>query len=171
VNLDTHIEDVVRVLEAENLSEVILVGHSYGGMVLSGVVDRAPDRVAAAVYCDACVPDDWQSCFDLVNDPIREQLLEGAGGDGFSAPPKPGLDPRATPHPLAAFLQRLRLRNPPPSIRRGYVYLSGWPQTPFTSVYERLRASREWRTFELPVGHNVVAEASDELLEIVLQFA
>jgi pimeloyl-ACP methyl ester carboxylesterase len=171
VNLDTHIEDVARVLETENLSEAILVGHSYAGMVVSGVIDRMPDRVGAAIYCDACVPDNGQSCFDLVNDPLRKLFLDGAAGDGFSVPPKPGLDPRATAHPLAAFLQRLRLRHAPPAIRRGYIYLSGWPETPFTSVYERLRASPEWRTFELPVGHNVVADASDQLLEIVLQFA
>jgi pimeloyl-ACP methyl ester carboxylesterase len=171
VNLDTHVEDVVRLLQAENLSKVILVGHSYGGMVISGVIDRAPDRVAAAIYSDACVPDDGQSWFDLVNDLYRKLFHDGAAQDGFSAPPPPGLDPRATPHPVATFLQRSRLRNAPPRTRRGYIFLSGWPETPFTSVYERLRASPEWWTFVLPVGHNVVADAFDQFLEIVLEFA
>lgn len=170
VNLDTHVEDVVQLLRMENLSDVVLLGHSYAGMVISGAIDRAPDRVATAIYCDAYVPGDGQSCFDLANDVYRKLFLDGAAGDGFSVPPPPRLDPRATPHPLAAFLQRLRLRNPSPQVRRAYIYLSGWPDTPFASVYERLRDSPEWRTFDLPVGHNVIAAAFDELLEILLQF-
>jgi hypothetical protein len=138
--------------------------------VLSGVVDRVPDRIAATVYSDAYVPDNGQSCFELANDLFRGLFLEGAAQDGFSVPPPPGLDPRATPHPLASFLQRLRLLKAPPSLRRGYVYLSGWPDTPFTSVYERVRQDPTWRTFTLPVSHKVIAEAFDELLEIALQF-
>ena len=171
VNLDTHIDDVVQVLEAERLSDVVLLGHSYGGMVVSGVIDRAPDRIAAAIYSDAYVPEDGQSCFELTNDLFRGMFLESAANDGFSVPPPPGPDPRRTPHPLAAFLQRLRLTNAPPPIRRGYVYLSGWPDTPFTPVYERVCQDPAWQAFSLPVGHNVIAEAFDELLEIALQFA
>ena len=170
VNLRTHVEDVVQVLQIENLSEVILLGHSYAGMVMSGVVDLAPDRIAAAIYCDAYVPNDGQSCFDLTSDRYRKVFLDGASGDGFSVPAPRHLDPRATAHPLAAFLQRLELKNPPPPIRRGYIYLSGWPDTPFTLVYERLRIAPEWRTFDLPVRHNIVAEAPDDLLAITLQF-
>lgn len=170
VNLDTHVEDVVQLLEMENLSEVILLGHSYAGMVVSGVLDLAQERIAAAIYCDAYVPDDGQSCFGLANDLYRKRFLDNAAKDGFSVLPPPGLDLRATPHPLAAFLQSLRLRNPPPAVKRGFIYLSGWPETPFASTYERLRTAPEWRTFDLPVRHNVIAAAFDELLEIALQF-
>lgn len=170
VNLDTHIEDVVQLLRMEKLSDVILLGHSYAGMVLSEVIDCVPNLLSAAIYADAYVPEDGQSCFELVNDTYRKLFLDGAAGDGFSVAPPPGLDPRATAHPLASFLQRLRLKNPPWQIRRGYIYLSGWPGTPFTAVYEALQAAPEWRTFNLPVRHNIVADAFDELLEIVLQF-
>jgi pimeloyl-ACP methyl ester carboxylesterase len=170
VNLDTHVKDVVQLLEMENLSEVILLGHSYAGMVVSGVLDLAPSRIAAVIYADAYVPDDGQSCFGLANDLFRKLFLDHAAKDGFSVLPPPHLAPRATPHPLAAFLQGLRLKNPPPPAKRGFIYLSGWSETPFTSTYERLRTAREWRTFDLPVGHNVIAAAFDELLEIALQF-
>jgi pimeloyl-ACP methyl ester carboxylesterase len=145
VNLDTHIGDVVQLLQMEKLSEVILLGHSYAGMVLSGVIDQVPDRVGAAVYCDAYVPEDGQSCFELANDKYRALFLEAATSDGFSVAPPPRLDARATAHPLAAFLQRLRLRNPPPQIRRGYIYLSGCrtrPSRPSTSVFEQRRSGR-----------------------------
>src|SRR5262249_17845430 len=158
-------------LDNERLSEVVLLGHSYGGMVLSGVLDRAPDRIAAAIYSDAYVPANGQSCFELANDLFRNMFLEGAARDGFSVEPPPGLDPRATPHPLPSFPQSLRLSHAPPTIRRGYVYLSGWPYTPFTPVYERLRHDDAWQTFSLPVGHSVIREAFDDLLQIALQFA
>ncbi len=171
VNLDTHVNDVVQLLETEKLSEVVLFGHSYAGMVISGVVDRVPDRISTAIYCDAYVPEDGQSCFELANDLFRKLFLDGAAGDGFSVPPPARLDRRTTPHPLATFLQHLHLRNPSPQMRRAYIYLSGWPETPFAPVYERLRAAPDWRTFDLPVGHNVVADAFDALLEILLQFA
>jgi pimeloyl-ACP methyl ester carboxylesterase len=173
VNLDTHVEDVVRVLEMENLSDAILLGHSYGGMVVSGVLDRVPDRIAAAIYADAYVPEDGQSCFAASNDIHRKLFLDNAAGDGFSvAPPARLADPRVTPHPLATFLQGLRLQAPPPArIRRAFVYLSGWPETPFTATYNRLRRAPDWQTFDLPVGHNVIAAAFDDLLEIALGFA
>ena len=170
VNLDTHVHDVVELLEMETLSEVILLGHSYAGMVLSGILDLVPDRIAAAIYVDAFVPGDGQSCFGLANDLHRKLFLNTK--DGFSVLPPPRLvDARVTPHPLATLLQPLHLEKPPPQVRRGFVYLSGWPETPFAPTYERLRSSPDWRTYDLPVGHNVIAAAFDELLEITLQFA
>jgi pimeloyl-ACP methyl ester carboxylesterase len=171
VNLDTHIDDVAQLLQMEDLSDVVLVGHSYGGMVIGGVVDRAPDRIATAIYSDAYVPNDGQSCLDLANELFRTLFLDNAAADGFSVAPPPGLDPRATPHPMASFLQRARLKGPPPQIHRAYIYLSGWPETPFTPVYERLQSSPEWRLFELPVGHDIMSAAFDEFLEILLQFS
>src|SRR5437762_3223128 len=66
VDLDTHIEDVVNLLRFEELEQVILVGHSYGGMVIRGVADRMPEQLAHLVYFDAFVPEDGQSVFDLV---------------------------------------------------------------------------------------------------------
>ena len=93
VNLDTHIGDVVQLLQMEELSEVVLLGHSYAGIVLSGVIDLVPDRVGAAIYCDAYVPEDGQSCYQLTSDRYRDLFLEGAATDGFSVPPPPGPDP------------------------------------------------------------------------------
>lgn len=154
----------------EDLSQVILLGHSYGGMVISGVLDRVPDRINAVIYSDAYVPDDGQSCFGLTNDLFRKLFLDNAATDGFSVLPPSGHDPRMTPHPLATFIQSLCVTNPPPLVKRGFIYLSGWADSPFTSTYERLCRMPEWRTFNLPVGHNVIEFAFDELLEIALQF-
>lgn len=169
VNLDTHIQDVLRVFEQERLAEVVLCGHSYGGMVVTGVADRAPERVGALVYCDAYLPEDGESCFDLAGEGYRELFLAGARGDGFSVAPPAGLDPRATAHPLASFVQSIRLTGAWRRVRRReFLYLSGWSGSPFTGLCQRLAADDQWLTHTLPVGHNVMADAPDELAAILL---
>ena len=71
VNLDTHIQDVTGVLDAEDIHDAVLVGHSYGGMVITGAADRAPGRVTSLVYLDAMVPEHGDSCWNLVTDQER----------------------------------------------------------------------------------------------------
>lgn len=170
VNLDTHIQDVVSVLETEHITDAVLVGHSYAGMVITGVADRCPDRIGRLVYSDAYVPADGDSCWDLTTPAFRQLFIERATADGFRVAPPPGLDPRATAHPLPSFLQKIRLSSAPSRVRRrDYIYLSGWQGSPFTGVYQRLSQDPAWHTHCLPTGHNVVAEAPDKLVEILLQ--
>ncbi|MFF3573712.1 alpha/beta fold hydrolase [Nocardia jiangxiensis] len=76
-NLDTHINDVTAMLESERITDAVLVGHSYAGMVITGVADRVPERVATLVYSDAYVPDDGQSCFELTSAEFRRMFVEG----------------------------------------------------------------------------------------------
>ncbi|GAA5179380.1 alpha/beta fold hydrolase [Rugosimonospora acidiphila] len=169
-NLDTHIQDVVSVLETERITDAVLVGHSYAGMVITGVADRCPDRIGRLVYSDAYVPADGDSMWDLTTPAFRQLFLENATADGFRVAPPPGLDPRTAAHPLPSFLQKLRLSGAPSRVRRrDYLYLSGWQGSPFAGVYERLSRDPAWHTHRLPTGHNVVAEAPDKLLEILLQ--
>ncbi|MEV5706642.1 alpha/beta hydrolase [Actinoallomurus sp. NPDC052274] len=171
VNLDTHVDDVLAVLAAERVADAVLVGHSYGGMVITGVADRAePGSVRRLVYSDAYVPEDGQSCWDLTTEAFRRLFLDGAAADGFSVRPPSGLDPRATAHPLASFLQRLRLRgNGLGEIKaRDYVYLSGWDGSPFTEVHARLAEDPAWRVHTLSSSHNVLRDAPDAFLEILL---
>jgi pimeloyl-ACP methyl ester carboxylesterase len=167
-NLDTHIQDVLAVLAAERITNAVLVGHSYGGMVVTGVADRVPELVEGLIYCDAYVPADGESCWDLAGDAFREVFLEGAAADGYSVRPRVGLDPRATAHPLASFLQRITLTRGLPDVRRDYVYLSGWEGTPFTSLYERLREDPTWRVHQIDTRHDVMAEEGERLLRILL---
>ncbi|HEX5191330.1 MAG TPA: alpha/beta hydrolase [Solirubrobacteraceae bacterium] len=169
VNLDTHIEDVIRVLEQEDLHDVVLCGHSYGGMVIAGVADRARERIDRLVYIDAYVPDDGDSCFSLTSPRYRQLFLDGARRDGSAVDPPAGLDPRTTSHPIATFLQAISLSGRQHDVRRrDYVYLSGWSGTPFTNVYARLRHDDRWHVYELATGHNAMREAPDELAAILL---
>jgi pimeloyl-ACP methyl ester carboxylesterase len=171
-NLDTHIDDVVGVLR-ETVGDVVLCGHSYGGMVITGAADRLPQRVAGLVYIDAYVPADGDSCWDLTTDRFRRLFVEGAALDGLSVSPPGGLDPRARAHPLASFLRCIRLAGPPATrVRdRDFIYLSGWRDSPFGNTYQRLRKDPGWRTHVLPTGHDVLAEAPDQLVAILIATA
>jgi pimeloyl-ACP methyl ester carboxylesterase len=170
INLDTHIEDVVRVFEQEDLRTAILVGHSYGGMVIAGVADRVADRVERIVYLDAYLPDDGDSCFTLTTPEYQRLFLDGVKRDGWSVQPPAGRDPRVTPHPAAAFFQSVALNGRQNDVaRRDYAYFSGWKGTPFASVYERLRADPTWHVHDVPCGHDGMNEAPDQLAAILLQ--
>lgn len=127
ITLDTHIADV---LGDEDLRDVVLVGWSYGGTVITGVADRAPERVAQLIYLDARVPEDGQSDYDI--DPDGEAILvadiaqaAAAGNPGFAPVPVDGIRARVadpelqvwmlanlTPHPMATWTQAISLRNP-----------------------------------------------------------
>ncbi|MEU5761039.1 alpha/beta hydrolase family protein [Nocardia sp. NPDC047648] len=169
VNLDTHIQDVTALLSAENITDAVLVGHSYGGMVITGAADRAASRVAALVYIDAVVPQSGDSCFTLVSDQERQWYLDVVD-TGDAVRPLPFFDARATPHPLASVLQPLTLTGDLTHIRRrDYVYATGWEApSPFTGIYQRLRHDAEWTTHAVDGGHNLMRDAPEDLLRILL---
>jgi pimeloyl-ACP methyl ester carboxylesterase len=128
VDLDTHVTDVAHVLEYEDLRDVVLVGHSYGGTVVLGVADRAPDRVGRLVFLDAAAPADGQSAIDLVDSPTLEQaggrvvdgvelfLFPDRSKDPLFGVTDPGtlawMRDRLTPHPWRSFAQPLELTDP-----------------------------------------------------------
>ena len=169
VNLDTHIEDVTAVLAAENIQDAVLVGHSYGGMVITGAADRAPNHVRSLVYIDAVVPRHGDSCWSLVSEREHRWYLDVVD-TGDAVRPLPFLDPRATPHPLAAVLQPLTLAGDLAHLRsRTYVYAAGWENpSPFTGVHARLSRDPEWTTYSLTGGHNLMRDNPDGLLKALL---
>jgi pimeloyl-ACP methyl ester carboxylesterase len=170
IDLDTHIQDVVAVLDYEDLRDVVLVGHSYGGMVITGAADRAGDRLAQLVYLDADVPMSGQSEFDLLP---REEVAEyeeaaRARGDGWQIPP-PFPDPlppgtpavvawaveRMVPHPLRTLTQPLRLtRADGEGPSRTYVLCAeGKEGQPVPPYVQRISRDPDWRMIELQASH------------------
>lgn len=137
VGLATHVQDVVAVLESWDLQDVILVGQSYGGMVITGVVDRVPGRLRHLVYVDAFVPFDGQSCNELCGPAWTARMRELADeyGDGWRVPlpftGTMGLSdevaawyiPRLVPHPLAALDDRLERTGAGEQVPRSYLHL------------------------------------------------
>jgi len=181
LNLSTHIADIVNVLEFEDLTGVVLLGHSFGGMVATGVADRSAPRIAQLVFLDAFVPADGQCLFDLVSPAARDGMVAGCrAGDGWRVPPRdmppdtPDEDrvwaaPRRRPHPIAAFEEPLRLTGGPPP-PRGYIYCSRvGPEDPFGRFADR--AKREhWQYAELDASHNPHITAPDELGGVLDRF-
>lgn len=169
VNLETHIEDVANVLRFERLTDVILCGHSYAGMVITGVADRLPERIASLVYLDAFVPKDGESWWDLAGDRYRQIAIDRSKSDGISVIPPEHLDSRCTPHPLATFKQAIQLTGRWRSVQeKVFIYATGWPETPFTSTYEELKQDPEWTVKTLPTRHDIIRHAPEDFVSIVL---
>jgi pimeloyl-ACP methyl ester carboxylesterase len=168
VNLDTHIQDVLGYLASEQIQDAVLVGHSYGGMVITAVADRAPDWVKALVYLDALVPEDGDSAWRITNDEQREWYIN-VDETGYGVPPLPFFDPRATPHPLATLLQQVRLSTDLNQFHREYVFARDWPTvSPFIDTYQKLVNDPQWTVHALDCRHNIMRDAPDELLTILL---
>lgn len=168
-NLETHIEDVLNVLHYEDLDDVVLCAHSYGGMVAAGVADRAPSRIAGLVFLDAQIPRDGESLWELTTE-SEQQRFVASTRDGVRTEPPRGLDPRATAHPLACFLQPLHLIHGLEPIRRKvFVYMSGWPDSPLARMYDRVRDDPGWHVEVWPNGHDIIGEACQATIELLLR--
>lgn len=168
INLDTHIQYVVDVLVKSDITNVILCGHSYAGMVITGVADKIPERMYALVYIDAYIPKDGDSCWNLTSEEYRHRFATRAAVDGFTVADRPGVDNRRRPQPLATFMQSLRLNGNYQQVRnRTFIYMTGWENTPFTKQYETLKDSPGWDIVTVPCGHDIMKENPDRLVEIL----
>jgi pimeloyl-ACP methyl ester carboxylesterase len=195
IGLETHVTDVVNVLKYEDLRDVVLVGHSSSGVVITGVADRAPERIAHVVYLDAFVPEDGQAVFDLVA-PDRRQVFEGlvkAEGQGWLVPrfaPPPWetivreiwgvtdnddvrwmLD-RLVPTPVGHFKDPVRRRNPgAEELPRAYIRCRQWPNPRFDTHAEMARRTARWRYRELAASHHAAVTVPDTVTDLLLELA
>jgi len=187
VNLETHIADIQGVLKWEDLTDVILVGHSYGGMVVTGVADRMAERIRDIVYLDAIVPTDGQSTLDVQPPGQREWMAEravaagGVAGAPVDAEVYGVLEPAAkawvngkcTPHPFAAFSQKIRLSGPPAErIRRRLYILCTEPPLPYMrQFHDGVAAGPGWERMELATGHDAMVTEPERLTDILKERA
>jgi pimeloyl-ACP methyl ester carboxylesterase len=172
VNLDTHVADVLAELAVHDVSDAVLVGHSYGGMVITAVADRVPQQVNSLAYIDAFVPRDGESCWTLTTDDQREWYTS-VDATGYGVPPLPFFDERATAHPLASLMQPVRMTGDLSRFdRRVYVCAAKWEgQSPFAATFERVRRDPTWTTHVLDGAHNLMRDCPDDLLRILLDCA
>ena len=180
INLDTHITDIVNVIKHEELSDMVLVGHSYGGMVITGVADMMPDKIAALVYLDAFVPENGQSLVNLLPPampaptPASEYTLAPLPAAVFGASPEVAayVDARTTPHPTASFVQSLKLSDGIDRIKKKtYIYANVPAPTTFTPFYEKLKHRPHWEVRTLPCTHIVQMDMPNELTALLLEAA
>ena len=178
VNLSTHIQDIVAIMEHLDLSEVVLAGHSYGGMVVTGVADRVPGRIAHLVYLDALLPADGQSVMDMDG---SEQLKALTVEDGWlvvfpEMPPGMPLLP-SRGQPIGTLQEKVQLTLPleKREFTRTYVKAAGNPPTPrhertgnFWRAAEQVRFNPAWRYFEVPANHSLHREMPQLVAAILL---
>jgi pimeloyl-ACP methyl ester carboxylesterase len=179
VGLETHVADVIAVLETEDLADVVLVGHSYAGMVVTAVADRAARRIARLVYLDAVVPRDGQCLYDRASPQVKAHFEEQArtGGDGWLVPPPSAqflglvceedlgwVIPRLRPHPVRTFREAVRLASDPPPVPRRYINCIGDkpPGQPRSAQAEGIADYHELRT-----GHDAMVTAAGDVAALL----
>ena len=184
VNLNTHIDDIVNFIRWEELSGVVLCGHSYAGCVISGVVDRIPDRIGELVYLDAFLLEDGECLYDTLPPAQKAMQLEltRLHGEGWKVPPIPAevfgvnvgdrawVDRQCTPQPVAAFQQAIKLEGAGAAIPATYVLADGWKDSPFPKFHERAQA-RGWKTLTVPCGHDAMLDRPEEVTSVLLAAA
>ena len=187
VDLSTHVRDVADLIEWEGLRDVVLVGHSYGGMVITGVADRLAERLRALVYLDALVPEDGQCALDLQLPERREAILEEvAANGGWQWPPRPAefygvrdpakqawVDGKCTPHPFHTLFERLRLDGPPGAriSRKLYIRCTDPPLVYMRRFYEWASKVPGWQVMELATGHDAMVTEPEALAQILADWA
>lgn len=181
VDLETHVADVLGVMRCEQLQDVILIGHSYGGVVATVVADRVPSRVGGLVYLDAFVPRNGDCLFDLLPAEQAGRMREAARlqGDGWKIPPNPlppdtssadaqWMLPLREMQPVATFQQPARIEGSSEGIPRTYIYCSrAAPGDVFRQFLERFRSDSGWRCLEIDASHSPHVTAPDELAHLL----
>jgi pimeloyl-ACP methyl ester carboxylesterase len=185
IDLELHIQDVVAVLEMEDLREVVLLGHSYGGMVVTGVADRCTARIRSLVYLDAFVPENGKCALDYIVPERAAEFRRDGEQSGSIAPPPLSLwgltrpehvafvKPRETRHPFHAFSQPIRLGNEAALARlpKTFIYCSSPATGSFDRFATKYRSDPSWLFFELKTGHDAMILVPDQLTAILRQLA
>ena len=185
ITLETHIEDVCAVIRAEELSDVVLVGHSYGGILISAAADRMADRVKALVYVDAYVPDDGTCLNDMLKVAVGPELgaeyvasYRASASDSSTRGITPreavhfNVDPRnrewvdrqCVPQPLATFEDRVTLTGAVDSITdRLFILADDWEPNLFRHYADKVSGLPGWRVVVMPSGHDIMVDMPVEL--------
>jgi len=187
VDLETHIQDILGVLEAEELEDAVLVGHSYAGLVISGVAARARKRLRRLVYLDALLVEDGQSWAEAFPPEVAEARRKSATmthGVKTIPAPDPAIygfaDPaddtwlrrRLTPHPFAPFDQKVRWGGPLGSgVPRVYIDCTQPALAVLDTMKGRYRGKPGWPFVELKTGHDAMVSAPEALTRLLLEAA
>ena len=179
IDLDTHILDVVNEMKWQELNDVVLVGHSYGGMVISGVAEKMERAISSVVLVDSFLPETGQAVIDLQPQPVQDTLRAAEASGATTVPPRTAaffhvnekdrawVDARCTPQRLKCFLQRLTLTRARERIaRKVYIRATGYPSEPFDRAMGSARA-KGWQVHELACGHDVMLDQPEQLAELL----
>jgi pimeloyl-ACP methyl ester carboxylesterase len=184
INVSTHVTDVVNVMKWEDLGDVVLCGHSYGGMVISGVAEQMAGRIGSIVFLDAFLPQDGDAMVAITGPAIRDALKAAQDRGDLGVPPRSAaaflvnekdqawIDAMCVPQPVGCFTEKLKLTGAVQRIaRKAYIRAAAYPNPGFDAALARVKADSSWRVYELPCGHDVMVDMPERLTEILLEVA
>ena len=184
IGLNTHITDIVNVLKWEDLKDVVLCGHSYGGFIISGVAEQAASSIRSLVFLDAFVPKDGESVQDLTGPAVRESIttaqqrsdiaIAPRAAEAFNVNPddRAWVDRMCVGQPIATFTEKIALTGARDSIaRKSYIRAAFYANPGFDKALAAARADSSWRTYDVPCGHDVMVDMPERLSEILLEVA
>jgi len=170
VNLSTQINDIVNEIRWKDLENVVLVGHSYGGMVITGVAEQVASKIASIVYLDAFIPEDGQALSDLHGKVDAGPFTTPIPAARFAVneADRAWVDGKMTPQSTACFTEKLKVTGAYQTIsRKTYIRAMQFPG--FAATLEKLRADASWKTYTVDCGHDVMLDKPDELTNILLE--
>jgi len=184
IDLDMHVQDIVSVIRCEELSDVVLCGHSYGGLVITGVAEQIAAKIRSLVYLDAFVPANGKCLFDYSPAERSRQMRDDAAqnGEGYKITPIPAaafavnaqdaawVDAMCVKQPLATFEQKLALRGRPAG-KRVYILAAGWAPSPFEQFAARCKNDPQWQFVSIDCGHDVMVDRPRELADALIAAA
>jgi len=184
VNLTTHANDVANLVKWEDLKDIVLVGHSSAGFVITQAAELIGPQVSSIVYLDAFVPDVGDNLISLANPGPRKALEEAVARGDLVAKPVPAaafkvnekdrawVDAKCTPHPLAAVVEKVSATSAREKVaRKTYIRAKGFDSPVFDQTLARMKTTPGWKTYEVGSGHDVMVDMPDRLVEILLEVA
>src|SRR5438128_8518130 len=184
VDLDMHITDVVNVIKWESLEGIVLVGHSYGGWVISGVAEQMLSAISSIVFLDAFMPENGQRGLDLNSERSKAEIARAREKGNVSRPPPPAstwnvnendrawVDAKQTAQPIGVSLKPIRLTGArEPLAKKSYIRATNYANPNFDKFYARTKAAPSWRTYEVACGHDVMIDMPERLTEILEEVA
>jgi pimeloyl-ACP methyl ester carboxylesterase len=183
INLSTHIKDIIQVFEYQNLHDVVLIGHSYGGMVIGGIAERIPDRIKSMIFLDAYIPQDGKSAFDLIpglKDIYEHRSLKEQGKEWLVLSYTPQefgvtdyedivwMKSRLCPMPFHTHDEFLTIQNiKSKKLPKTYVTFTDFGETMFDSIgHEKAEG---WKYYDLRRGHDAMITAPEELSKLLIK--
>lgn len=180
----THIEDIANLIRFEDLQRVVLVGHSYGGIVISGVAEKVLPQLASLVFLDAFVPSNGQTIMTLSRQGLRDAVNAAVKRGELGIPPASAayfgvnekdrafVDRKCTPQPIGTYGDPVKLSGAREKIaKKAYIRAKGFNSGGFDAIAARLRADPAWSVHDMPCGHDAMIDMPDRLTELLIAAA
>lgn len=186
IGLDTHATDIANLVKWEGLGDIVLVGHSYGGMLLPMIADKVGPSIASLVLLDAFYPEAGEGLLDLASPRTKEALAAAiAKGDTTIAPipaaafnvnekDRAWVDKQCTPHPARTLVDKISAAAATAREKVGkkaYVRAGAYANVAFDAGLAKAKANAAWKTYTVPCGHDVMVDMPDRLVEILVEVA